>query len=163
VAESFSARWGSGLVQACRALDIFPISAPALLDDNPTRREDVWRVVDSASFGLFGRNLPSGSDGSPEQRRYVELVPYAIYMAVGIGRKTRAQEGQPQPWAWLRLPDSPDYSRIIQKVLDELRPGQTPDDPRDMWLPLHLPTEVAGSVMAQSARDEIERIGNAIR
>lgn len=38
------------------------MSEAELLDDNPTRRADVWRVLDLASFGLFGRNLPSGSD-----------------------------------------------------------------------------------------------------
>lgn len=153
----------NGLVKACGALDIFPMSEEALLDDNPTRRTDVWRVLDAASFGLFGRNLPSGSDWSLEQRRYVDLTPYEIAMAVGVGRKTREEDGKPQPWAWLRVPDRPDHSEITLQVLEELRPGQASRDQGEIWLPLHLTTQAPGSVMIQSIREEIETIGSAVR
>lgn len=152
-----------GLVQASRALDIFPLSQEQLMDDNPARREDVWRVVDSASFGLFGRRLPMGSDWSLAQRRYVELVPYAIGLAVGVGRKSRVHEGQPQPWAWLRLPDTATFSWVAQSVVERLRPGETSRDQDGLWLPLHLPTEAPGSVMIQEIRAQIETIGNEIR
>ena len=152
-----------GLVQASRALDVFPMSQAELMDNNPARREDLWRVVDSASSGLFGRRLPSGGDSSLEQRRYVKLVPYAIALAVGVGRKSRVHEGQRQPWAWLRLPDRATFSWVAQSALERLRPGETSRDQDGLWLPLHLATEMPGSVMIQEVRDEIETIGNEIR
>jgi hypothetical protein len=133
------------------------------MDDNPARSEDVWRVVDSASFGLFGRRLPMGSDWSLVQRRYVELVPYAIGLAVGVGRRSRVHEGQPQPWAWLRLPDAATFSWVAQSVVERLRPGETSRDQDGLWLPLRLPTEAPGSVMIQEVRAQIETIGNEIR
>jgi len=152
-----------GLVQASRALDILPMTEAELTDDNPTRRQDIWRVVDSASFGLFGRNLPSGSDWSLENRRYVTPVPYEIALAVGVGRKSRVSEGQPQPWAWLRLPDSSSFAKVAQPVVERMRLGETSRDPEGVWLPLQLPAGEPGSVMIQRVRAEIERIGTAIR
>jgi hypothetical protein len=59
-----------GLVQASRALDIFTMSQAELMDDNSARREDVWRVVDSASSELFGRGSHSGGGSSLTQRRW---------------------------------------------------------------------------------------------
>lgn len=152
-----------GLVQTVRALDILPMSEAELMDGNPDRRQDIWRVVDLASFGLFGRNSPTGSDGSLENRRYVAVVPYEIALAVGVGRKSRVSEGQPQPWAWLRLPDGGSFSRVAQPVVERMRPGETSRDREDLWLPLQLPTGEPGSVMIQQVREEIETIGTAIR
>jgi hypothetical protein len=152
-----------GLVLAARALDILPMTEAELIDDNPVRRQDIWRVVDSASFGLFGRNSPSGSDGSLENRRYVTLVPYEIALAVGVGRKPRGREGQSQPWAWLRLPDSSSFAKVGQPVLERMRPGETSRDPEGVWLPLRLPVGEPGSIMIQQVRAEIEVVGTAIR
>lgn len=152
-----------GLVQACRALDIFPLTAAELLNDNPSRRDDVWRVVDSASWGLFGENLPSGSDGSLEQRRYVSLAPYSVAMAVGVGRKTIPPTDHAVPWAWLRVPDQPDVSAIALEVLEASSPGEVTRDQGEIWVPLHVPTERPGSVMIEKVREEIESIRTRLR
>ena len=37
-----------GLVQASRALEILQMTGAELIDDNPARRQDIWRVVDTA-------------------------------------------------------------------------------------------------------------------
>lgn len=152
-----------GLVEASRALDVAPLSPSDLLDNSPARRDDIWRVLDEASFGMFGRSLPAGTDWSLERRRYVELVPYTVGMAVGIGRKSREHEGQAQTWAWLRLPDSAPFHWVAQSVAEQSRPGETSRDKEGLWVPLHVPTGVPGSVMIQTLRGEIEALGSAIR
>ena len=152
-----------GLVGALRALDIFPLNQAELTDDNPARREDIWRVVDSASFGLFGKRMPSGKDWGLEQRRYVVLDPYPIGVAAGVGRTRRAEGGEPRNWAWLRVNQSSSFSSAVQSALEGLRPGSFTHDEDGYWLPLHLPTGVSGSEMIRTVREEIETIGSAIR
>ena len=84
-------------------------------------------------------------------------------LAVGVGRTSRVHEGQPQPWAWLRLPDAAAFFWVAQSAVERLRPGETSHGQDGLWLPLHLPTEAPGSVMIQEVRAQIETIGNEIR
>jgi len=152
-----------GLVDAAGALDVAPLSASELLDDDPTRRADIWRVVDEASFGLFGKRLPAGADWSLARRRYVELGPFSVGMAVGVGRKSRVHEGRAQPWAWVRLPDSAAFHWVAQSVAVELRAGETSRDPEGLWVPLDVPVDVPGAVMIPAVRAELESLAGAIR
>lgn len=152
-----------GLVRASGALDIFPMSPAELLDDDPTRREDIWRVIDEASFALFGKKLPSGTDASLANRRYVEIEPYPACFAEGAGRSTRLKEGLAQPWAWLRLGPGDSLSHVSQPIIEQHRPGQTQEDQHGLWLPLSLPPHVSGAVMIATVREELEAIAAAIR
>jgi hypothetical protein len=133
-----------------------------LMDDNDTRRDDIWRVVDTASVGLFNKRLPSGTDLYFESRRFVELVPYSTSLSVGVGRKSR-QKSAPQPWAWLRVSDTTTHARIAQTVLQELRRGETSREADGLWVPLKVPVQATGAVMIQEGREQIEEIGVAVR
>jgi len=88
---------------------------------------------------------------------------YEIGLAVGVGRKSRVSEGQPQPWAWLRLPDSSSFAKVAQPIVERMRSGETSRDREGLWLPLRLPAGEPGSVMIKEVRAEIETIGTAIR
>lgn len=69
-----------GLLRHLRALDIAPFAKTQLWDNNDVRADDIWRVVDAASRGLFGRVLPaSRSDASFSVRRFVEIRPHSAY------------------------------------------------------------------------------------
>lgn len=147
-----------GLVGSVQALDIYPVSPEQLLDG--TRSEDIWRVVETASFGLFGTILPTGTGWSGFARsRYVATPPYDVGMAVGVGRN-----GQPdgQSWAWIRVPKRGSYSWVAHSVLEELRPGETSLDETALWTPLRIPTGIPGSMMIQAVREEIESVASAI-
>ena len=152
-----------GLVYALRALDIFPMTQAELTDNNPTRRDDIWRVVDSASFGLFGKRMPSGKDWGLEQRRYVVLDPYPIGVVAGVGRTKPSDDGQSQTWAWLRVNESSSFTSPVQSVLKMLRPAEFTHEKDGFWVPLHVPTEATGTEMINAVRDQIETIGSAIR
>jgi hypothetical protein len=151
-----------GLVQASRALDIFPMDEAQLMDDNDTRRDDIWRVIDTASYGLFNKRLPSGSDLFFESRRFVELVPYSTSLSVGVGRKSW-QTSVPRPWAWLRVSDTTTHARIAQTVLQEIRGGETSREADGIWVPLKVPAQATGAAMIQKVREQIEEIGVAAR
>ena len=126
-----------GLVQASNALAVFPLTKSELLDDDPTRRQDIWRVVDAASFGLFGKRLPSGSDW--------------VWSSAGTSSWC------PIRWGW-------PFSRVARSVLEDRGAGRASrDSDGSCWLPLEIPTQASGSVMIEQVRAEIETIGTAIR
>jgi len=152
-----------GLLRASQALDIFPLLEAELWDDSDARRDDMWRVVDPASFGLFGQKLPAGHESGFTVRRYVNLAPYRAFFAVGVGRESRAVDGQAQPWAWLRVSRDTPYAKVVQQAVAAMRPGRTSTDAHGLWTPLDIPADAPGTVMVSAVRDQIEEFGTAAR
>ncbi|KRD41333.1 hypothetical protein ASE38_17145 [Cellulomonas sp. Root930] len=151
----------AGLVAASRALDISPLTEDELREDHPGRRDDIWRVVEQASSGLFGQRLPAGTDGYFEIRRFVELAPLPTSLTVGVGRKGRSSV-DPQPWAWLRISDGTAYARVAQAVLEDLEPGRTRREDHGLRAPLRIPPGQWGAVMIETVRAQIETTSSAI-
>ena len=148
----------NGLVQAHGALDVAPFTEAELLESNATRRGDVWRVVDAASFGIGGTRWPSGSDGSLEQRRYVTVGAYAVGLAAGVGRKPRTEDGTARPWAWIRVGGTDSYGRLARQVLAQRSPDVVTEVGSDSWLPLAIPTGVFGSEAVEQVRADLEAL-----
>jgi hypothetical protein len=160
------------LVRAHRALDIEPFSPGELVDEDRSRLDDIWRVVDSASFGLFESRLPYGADWSLWRRRYIPIPPYDVSLAVGVDRRLTGagagnerdgSEGPPLPWAWFRLPGGSGIAGAARIALQGLRPGEGFEAGGEWWLPLELPTDEPGASMIPAVRQQIEQAAMAIR
>lgn len=143
-----------GLVRAHNATDVEPFDDEDLLEPHDARRDDVWWVVDHASFGVHGTRMPSGSDWSLHRRRYLPVGQYDVALAVGVGRKGPL-EGESRPWAWLRLTGGDGYGRIARRALVRIRPDAQ-DVADETWLPLDVETGVHGSVAAERLRVRLE-------
>lgn len=143
-----------GLVRAHSATDREPLRSEDLLEGSHSRRDDIWWIVDQASFGIAGSRLPAGSDWSLEQRRYLPLDQVSV--AVGVGRKGGVPDAR-RPWAWLRLSGSDGYRRISHRALPNIRPG-TAWDGNETWLPLPIETGVHGSTAAALLRGWLETL-----
>ncbi|WP_203750356.1 hypothetical protein [Cellulomonas chitinilytica] len=151
----------AGLVAASRALDISPLTEAELTEDQPGRRDDIWRVVEQASSGLFGQRSPAGTDRYFEVRRFVELAPLPTSLVVGVGRKGR-QVDAPRPWAWLRISDDTAFAHVAQRVLDDLHPSGTLREGQGLGVPLQIPPGRWGAAMIDTVRDQIVTTASAI-
>lgn len=151
-----------GLLRAHAALDVPPFTDDDLWDDGtdgPSRMEDVWRVVDAASFGLFDERLPSGRDATLRFRRYV-AVGGGLAFAAGVGRV--GGERRRRPWAWARVSHESAYGRAAGAALVDGVPGAIQDDDVT-WAPLPIPTGVPGSVAIPAVREQIEALAQVAR
>lgn len=143
-----------GLVQAHAATDRDPLRPQDLVEGSRPRRDDIWWIVDRASFGLGGSRLPSGADWNLEQRRYLPVGPYDVSLAVGVGVKGRPVDPA-RPWAWLRLSGSDGYRRMAHRVLRQLLPTAQWDGD-ETWAPLPLEPGIYGSEAAERLRAWLE-------
>ena len=151
-----------GLIHAHSALDVAPVASEDLLESRPSRREDVWRVLDLATFGIGGTRWPMGSDTTLEQRRYVPVGPYAVGLAVGVGRKGLAPDETDRPWAWLRVGGTDSFGRLAARALRERSGLDVTEDEAGAWVPVPVPPGVFGSEAVDVVRDWVEGISELL-
>ncbi|MFC6238038.1 hypothetical protein [Longivirga aurantiaca] len=145
-----------GLVQAHNATDIDPFLPDELLEANASRREDVWWVVDHASFGIRESRQPSGTDWNLLHRRYLPVGNYSAAVAVGVGRKDPGNDPT-RPWAWLRVAGASAHGRLARRALASIRPG-TEETKDETWLPLRIEPGLYGSQAAERLRSALESL-----
>jgi hypothetical protein len=151
------------LIEEAKALDIAPLEEAQLLDDDPTRLDDIIIVFDYATYGLFDQWLPSGTRaGFEKASRNVSLDPYPRLVSVGVGLESDQAPG-PRPWVWLRVSDESASGPTAQAVLAKLRPGALVHDDAGAAVPLIIPAGQAGGDAIEALRGEIEEISIEIR
>lgn len=149
-----------GLIDVAGALDILPFDEPELSTSDTSRFEDLWKVLDRASWRLFEHSYPSRSGGpSFERYRYVAVDEYDAEFVVGIGRLRRTEA---EPWVWVRIPDGTHLARAQQEAIKKHRPDAVRDG-SGLTFPLLLEPGLSGVELTESLRRQLYETALQIR
>jgi Arc/MetJ-type ribon-helix-helix transcriptional regulator len=148
-----------GLIEAAGALDIRPFDEPELNTANDSRFDDLWIVLDRASWKLFDRSYRSQSGGPFTHYRHVSVGDFDAGFTVGIGRQARTDA---EPWVWARIADTTHLGPASQTVIKRHRPDAVRDGD-GLAFPLLLEPGLSGDELTQSIRGQLEDVAALIR
>jgi|GEM_PF-6290436 len=148
-----------GLIDAAGALDILPFDESQLSTSDVSRFEDLWTVLDRASWRLFDHSYRSLSGGSFQNYRYVAVGEYDAEFIVGIGRQARTEA---EPWVWARIPDDTHLGGASQEAIKKHRPDAVRDG-AGLAFPLLLEPGLSGAELTDSLRKQLEEIAIQIK
>jgi hypothetical protein len=148
-----------GLIEAAKALDIVPFDEHELTTANDSRFDDLWEVLDRASYKLFDITLPAQRDGIFVVWRYVAVGAFDAFFTVGIGRRERTDA---EPWIWVKILNDSHLGRASQEVAKRLKPDAVVDED-GLAFPLLLEPGYSGVELEESIRDQLEKIAIQIR
>jgi hypothetical protein len=155
-----------GFIAACEALDVKPFTEDELAARAEDRRADLVRVLDQATASFFAsgeRVQPSGSDRDFSWRRYLEITPGGTNIAVGLRTSGPGRSEATGAWAWLRIHPATLSADTAGTVLRGTFPAAQSEADGSTWLPLDLPTGVAGTVMAARLVEQIDQVVSTLR
>jgi hypothetical protein len=155
-----------GFVEACEALDVKPLTQEELATRAEDRRADLTRVVDQATVSLFAsgeRVQPSGRDADFSWRRYFEITPGGINMAVGLRSSSPKRSQATSAWAWLRVHPATANAEAAGEVLRNNYSTARTEPDGSTWLPLDLPAGVAGEAIAARLMEQINQVVSKLR
>lgn len=136
-----------GLIDVAGAPDILPFDEPELRTSDASRFEDLWKILDRASWRLFDRPYRMLSDGRGFERyRYVTVDAFDAEFVVGIGRQRRTEA---EPWVWVRIPDDVHLGIAQQEAIKRHR-ADVVRDGEGLAFPLQLEPGLSGVELAQS-------------
>lgn len=144
-----------GLVEAAGALDFRPFSEGELITSDRSRFDDLWSVLDRASFLGF----PSRSGGYFEKYRYYPVGDFDAYFSVGIGRTGRSE---PESWCWVRIWKDAHLGHAQQEAIKVHRPD-VKQDGDSVVVPLVLEPDLSGYELIESLRDQLAKIAEQVR
>jgi hypothetical protein len=148
-----------GLIDRTGALDIRPFAEAELLTSDDSRFEDLWTVLDRASFKLGERPLPAQTRGGAFERwRYVEVGVYGAHFVVGIGRRRRTEA---EPWVWAHVSDDAHLARAAHEVIKSYRPDAIRDGD-GLAFPLAIEPGYSGFQLTKLVRGELTDIAATI-
>lgn len=144
-----------GLVEATGALDIRPFSEGELVTSDRSRFDDLWSVLDQASF----LGYPAQNGGYFEKHRYYPVGAYDAYFSVGIGRFGHAE---PEPWCWVRIWADAHLGLAQQEAIKAHR-SDTEQDGDSLIVPLILEPDLSGYELTESLRAQLVVIAQQVR
>lgn len=144
-----------GLVETAGALDIRPFTAAELLTSDRTRFDDLWSVLDKASFQGF----PAQAGGYFERHRKYPVGDFDAYFSVGIGR---TDQTEPEGWCWVRILEDVHLGPAQQQAIKTHRPDAVRDG-NDLVVPLHLEPDLSGYELIESLREQLNAIAQQVR
>ena len=144
-----------GLVKAAGALDLSPFGAGELVTSDRSRFDDLWSVLDRASFLGF----PAQRNGYFEKYRFYPLGDYDAYFSVGIGRVHRSDQ---EPWCWVHFARDAHLGLLMQETVkthwsEAMESGDSVD------IPLRLEPGLSGYELTESLRTQLEGITVVVR
>jgi hypothetical protein len=148
-----------GLVDAAGALDIRPFDEPELNTANDSRFDDLWTVLDRASWQLFDRTYRAQSGGPFTHYRHVSVGDYDAGFTVGIGRQGRTDA---ESWVWARIADTTHLGGASQEAIKRHRPDAVRDGD-GLAFPLALEPGLSGDELTQAIRQQLEDAAALIR
>lgn len=144
-----------GLVEKAGALDIRPFGEAELVTSDRSRFDDLWSVLDRASFLGF----PSRSGGYFEKYRYYPIGDFDADFSVGIGRTGRSEA---EPWCWVRISADWHLGLAQQEAIKVHRPDAEQDG-NSLLVPLVLEPGLSGYELTESLRSQLVVIACQIR
>ncbi len=138
-------------------------TAAELLDSDPSRRQDIQRVLDQVCRHIFrgGKVRWVSADAAFEKRNWITIDPYRSHLSIGVARTDEALA--PRPWAWLSIHETTHQADVVLRALDEAFPGQVVQIPKGWGLPLSITQGQNGVEAFASAVAQIEEARTAIR
>lgn len=144
-----------GLVETAGALDIRPFSEAELVTSDRSRFDDLWSVLDRASFLGF----PSQSGGYFEKWRSYPIGDFDADFFVGIGRTGRTE---PEPWCWVRMSRRAHLGLAQQEAIKVHR-ADAKQDGDSLLVPLVLEPDLSGYELTESLRAQLVVIASQVR
>jgi hypothetical protein len=87
--------------------------------------------------------------------------PSGTNIAIGV-RSASPESGNKRSWAWLRVPSHTPHADVVGTALrDAYQTAHT--DREGTWVPLHIPSGVAGAAMIAAVTQQIENVLTVIR
>ena len=136
-------------------MDIRPFGEAELVTSDRSRFDDLWSVLDRASFLGF----PARSGGYFEKYRYYPVGDFDAYFSVGIGRLGRPE---PEPWCWVRISADAHLGLAQQEAIKAHRPDAEQDG-NSLLVPLVLEPGLSGYELTESLRAQLVVIACQIR
>lgn len=138
-------------------------TAAELLDSDPSRRQDIQRILDQVARHIFGggKGRWVSADDAFETRNWIKMDPYQSHLSIGIARTDAAPA--PRPWAWLSIEEITPQADVVLRALQETFPGLVVKIPKGWGLPLSITSGQSGVEAFASAVAQINEARTAIR
>lgn len=146
-----------GLIEAAGALDIRPFAESELITSDRSRFDDLWSVLDKASFRGFP--FQSGPGRYFERYRLYPVGAFGAEFFVGLGR---TGQSEPEPWCWVRVSGGERHGAAQQEALRAHRPDAKQDG-NSLIVPLSLEPGLSGYELIESLSGQLEEIALQIR
>lgn len=136
-------------------MDIRPFGEGELVTSDDSRLDDLWSVLDKASFQGF----PSQSRGYFEKYRFYPVGDFDADFSVGIGRTGRSE---PEPWCWVRFSKDAHLGPAQQEAIKAHR-LDAEQDGDSLIVPLVLEPGLSGYELTESLREQLDEIALQVR